>query len=256
MSLGALARRLFHATGTVDTSVLYLTMFDSITPSVLPTGGSYAYAGYVDGLWPTYAEVKSRFPGHDVLSIAVFASGNAQCLDIENGDATIAEAPGWVERQIQLGVYRPVLYIQASNMKALEQAMAANHISPGQLPPLGGPLHRRARLRAALLRLRHRPGRRHPVDQERHGAQPRPVDAAAGLLRRPPHPRTCAGRADVGGGHDERTPDPPAGEHDLPHAVAYVRRAQALVSLVGTLNGLYGAGLPVDGAFAEITTWA
>ena len=50
-------------------------------------------------------------------------------LDIENGDATIAEAPGWVERQIQLGVYRPVLYIEASNMRALEEAMAANHIS-------------------------------------------------------------------------------------------------------------------------------
>jgi hypothetical protein len=104
-------------------------MWDDITVSTLPTGGSYAYAGYVDGLWPTYSAIKARFPGHRLVSVAVFASDNAECLDIENGDASISEAPGWFERQVARGVYRPIFYIQASNVKALEQVLAAHHIA-------------------------------------------------------------------------------------------------------------------------------
>ena len=47
------------------------------------------------------------------------------------------------------------------------------------------------------------------------------------------------------------------GDHDLPHAVAYVRRAQVLTALVGKLNGLYGAEtLAADGVFSESTTVA
>jgi hypothetical protein len=103
-------------------------MWDDITVSSLPSGGSYAYAGYTAGLWPTFHELERRFPGHRLLDIAVFASDNATCLDIERGDATIAEAPAWFERQVARGVYRPVLYIQASGLKGLEQVMAAHHI--------------------------------------------------------------------------------------------------------------------------------
>ena len=259
MSLGALARRLFHAKGTVDTSVLYLTMFDSITPSVLPTGGSYAYAGYVDGLWPTYAEVKSRFPGHDVLSIAVFASGNAQALDIENGGATIAEAPGWVEKQIALGVYRPALYIEASNMKALEQAMAANHIARASyrlwvahyigahvcgphscgygLSQADGTQWTKSAMGLNLDRSMLLP------DFFAERPAPNPTPSPAG-------PTWEEAMMNV-------LPTLQQGDHDLPHAVAYVRRAQVLTALVGKLNGLYGAEtLAADGVFSESTTVA
>lgn len=128
MSLSAFARRLAHTSGRLDATRPYITMWDDITVSSMPTGGSYAYAGYVDGMWPTYAELEKRFPGHRLLSIAVFAADNAECLDIENGDATIAEAPGWYERQAARGIYRPALYTSASQLKALEQVMTAHHV--------------------------------------------------------------------------------------------------------------------------------
>lgn len=128
MSLQALTRRLVRATGNLDTSIQYLTMFDDVVVSLLPSGTSYAYAGYVNGLWPTFPELKAKFPGHHLLDISVFSSGNATCLDIENGDATIDDAPGWYERQVARGVYRPVFYTQASNLKALEQKMASVHV--------------------------------------------------------------------------------------------------------------------------------
>lgn len=128
MTFGASVRRLFHATGELEARP-YITMFDSVTVSILPTGGSYAYLGYVDGLWPTYAELVKKFPNHKLVDMAVFASDNATALDIEKGDATIDQAPAWFERQVARGVYRPVLYTQASNMKALEQEMASKHIA-------------------------------------------------------------------------------------------------------------------------------
>ena len=127
MILSAAARRFFHASGKLGVQP-YITMFDDIVVTTLPSGDSYAYGGYVNGLWPTFPELEKRFPGHHVLDITVFASGNATCLDIENSDATIDQAPAWFERQVARGVYRPVLYISASGMKALERKMASCHI--------------------------------------------------------------------------------------------------------------------------------
>src|SRR5579872_1697633 len=129
MSTGAALRRFARTSGKLDMTRAYLTMFDDIVATTLPSGGSYAYLGYVNGLWPNFPEVVKRFPGHDLLDMSVFASGNATGLDIENGDADIDQAPAWFQRQVALGVYRPVLYIQASNMKALEREMASCHIS-------------------------------------------------------------------------------------------------------------------------------
>lgn len=123
--LEAAARRLIHATGSLDTTAAYITMFDDVTVSLLPSGAGYAYLAYTDGLWPTLAAVKAKFPGHSILDMTVTSKSNATGLDIETGDATIADAPGWFHRQT---AYRPVLYIQASNMKALEQEMTASGI--------------------------------------------------------------------------------------------------------------------------------
>lgn len=132
MSLEAFVRRLVHATGKLDMSVEYITMFDDINPGTMPSGSNYAYACYIDGLWPYFHELAARFPKAAekgrLLDVAVFASDNATCLDIERGDATIEQAPEWFERQVLRGVYRPVLYTSASNMKALELAMARRHI--------------------------------------------------------------------------------------------------------------------------------
>lgn len=128
MTIGAALRRFGHVSGKLDMTRPYIVMFDDVTVAVLPSGATYAYAGYVGGLWPTFTELKARFPKNRLLSVAVNAAEDAECLDIENGDATIADAPGWYERQVARGVYRPVLYIEASRMRALEQVMATAHV--------------------------------------------------------------------------------------------------------------------------------
>lgn len=90
-----------------------LTMWDSIDVTQMPGGTGYCYAGYVNGSWPTYKTVVSRFPGHNVLSIAVNAGADADCLDVENGDASPAQAAGWFARQLARGVTRPCIYASA-----------------------------------------------------------------------------------------------------------------------------------------------
>ena len=92
-----------------------IAMFDSILVDTLPLG-ALAYAGYVDGNWPTYNTLKTKFPHANILSIAVQSNANAQCLDVETGDASPAGVVVWVARQIANKVYRPVLYANASTM--------------------------------------------------------------------------------------------------------------------------------------------
>lgn len=93
-----------------------LTMFDAINVPSLPSGGGFCYAGYVGGYWPTYNTLVATFPGHSILSIAINSSENAECLDIENGDATPADAAAWFARQKAAGVTRPCLYSSVSEM--------------------------------------------------------------------------------------------------------------------------------------------
>ena len=106
-----------------------ITMYDTTTPGAvgrLASTSSDAVAGYVDGRYKDLAELVRLYPNHRHLSIAVTADHDADCLDIENGDATPAQAPGWVIRQHARGVPRPVLYANLSTMPVvvlrLEQA--------------------------------------------------------------------------------------------------------------------------------------
>jgi hypothetical protein len=100
-------------------------MWDSINPGQLPRGGA-AYAGYVGGRWPTWVTLTGMFPGAHLLSIAIAASEDADCLDVETGDATIAQVHGWFTRQRQRGLHRPVLYISAGLAADLIATMTAN----------------------------------------------------------------------------------------------------------------------------------
>lgn len=72
-------------------------MFDSITLDAIPKDAK-AVAGYVNGSWATYPEIVKRWPKAKHLSIAVSSSVDARCLDVEPGDATPADAPGWIKR--------------------------------------------------------------------------------------------------------------------------------------------------------------
>lgn len=106
-----------------------ITMFDSTDgASVMPVG-NYAYAGYVNGHWPNYRSLVAAFPGKHVLSIAVSSGYDAECLDIEKGDATIAEAAPWVHRQYARGIERPVLYTSASAVNPLLTALTQSGIN-------------------------------------------------------------------------------------------------------------------------------
>ncbi len=95
-----------------------LAMFDSIDPSQIPSNPP-AVAGYVGGSWPDYSRLVARFPKAHHLSIAVNASEDADCLDVENGDAVPSEAPAWVKRQKARGIERPVVYSSVSQMPGI-----------------------------------------------------------------------------------------------------------------------------------------
>lgn len=99
-----------------------ITMYDSIEVGTVPSS-AVAVAGYVGGYWPTFASLVLRFPRAKHLSIAINAQENADCLDIENGDATPDEAPAWVRRQQKRGVRRPCLYASLSAMAAVMRAL-------------------------------------------------------------------------------------------------------------------------------------
>lgn len=83
-------------------------MFDSVTVSEIPKDAP-AVAGYVDGSWQTFPVLVHDFPHAHKLSIAVFAGSDALCLDIEPGNATAAESPGWVHRQMARVKHEPHL---------------------------------------------------------------------------------------------------------------------------------------------------
>lgn len=75
-----------------------IVMFDDVDTRLIPDSAPAA-AGYVDGTWPTYRPLRERFPDRPVLAIAVSAGHDAHCLDVETGDAAVAEVPGWIVRQ-------------------------------------------------------------------------------------------------------------------------------------------------------------
>jgi len=93
-------------------------MFDSIELDEFPNDPE-AVAGYVNGYWPTFNALLKEFPKAKHLSIAVTSSANAECLDVEPGDATPADAPGWLKRQKDRGVDKPVIYVMLSQAQAL-----------------------------------------------------------------------------------------------------------------------------------------
>jgi hypothetical protein len=100
-----------------------LIMFDAVDVSVIPQDAK-AVAGYCDGQWQTALVLKAAFPNAHLLTIAVFASDDADCLDVERFDATPQQAPGWVTRQIGRGLYRPVVYTSVSNVELVLGVLA------------------------------------------------------------------------------------------------------------------------------------
>ena len=108
------------------------TMYDSIIVAELPADAA-AVAGYMNGHWPTFPVLAETHPHAKRLAIAVSASVEAECLDIEKGDALATEAPAWVRRQQARGVKRPVVYTSLSQAKTVLSILNAHGISRRQV---------------------------------------------------------------------------------------------------------------------------
>lgn len=93
-------------------------MYDSVTVADIPSA-AVAVAGYVNGHWPTFPVLADTHRHAKRLSITVFADADADCLDVEGGDAAPAQAPAWVRRQHVRGVKRPVVYCALSSTPAV-----------------------------------------------------------------------------------------------------------------------------------------
>lgn len=94
-----------------------IVLFDSVDLGQFPVGPQ-AVAGYVDGAFANAQALAARFPHARLLTIAVDPAHDAEALDIENGDATPADAAQWFARQVARGVQRPCLYASVGLMQA------------------------------------------------------------------------------------------------------------------------------------------
>lgn len=108
------------------------TMYDSIEVSQIPAR-AVAVAGYVGGKWPTYHELIKYFPGAKRLSIAINAHEEADCLDVEQGDARPDQVGVWVHRQKIRGVQRPCVYASLSVMGAVKADLAKHKIKRSEV---------------------------------------------------------------------------------------------------------------------------
>lgn len=103
-------------------------MFDSVSALSFPTSGFNAVAGYVGGRWPDFNSIRARFPHTPALSIAVNATQDAQCLDVEPGDATPSQAPAWWGTQHRLHPARTsIIYCSASTTATVRSLMGKRH---------------------------------------------------------------------------------------------------------------------------------
>jgi hypothetical protein len=104
-------------------------MYDSISAYTDPAGAQL-YAGYVDGSWSDYDDVVRRFPGAVHVPIATSPDHLVGVvLDVENGDATPAQAPDWCMQRRQAGI-DPTVYCNASTWPAVIQAFADRVMTP------------------------------------------------------------------------------------------------------------------------------
>jgi hypothetical protein len=99
-------------------------MFDSVDPTQIPTTAELV-AGYVNGSYKWSEEGWALFPNAGKLTINVTgdAADGGQALDVENYDATPADAPVWFDARTKAGATGLVIYCNRSTLPAVEAAM-------------------------------------------------------------------------------------------------------------------------------------
>lgn len=111
-------------------------LYDATDPSLIPDGP--LLAGYINGKYPSYYQIAIDHPQSQVLTITVKAhnpNGSyviADILDIESGDATPDEAPGWTQAMRALS--RPIIWNYCSRLGTWPDTQSA-YLLNGVLDP-------------------------------------------------------------------------------------------------------------------------
>lgn len=100
-------------------------MFDDTDVDLIPKSAR-AVAGYTGGSWPTFFSLSRLFPNSRLVSIAIRSADRGQFLDVEPGDATVADFPGWFRNH----PHARGGYCSESNAAALVGAARAASIGP------------------------------------------------------------------------------------------------------------------------------
>jgi hypothetical protein len=109
-------------------------VYDSTTVTEIPKTARAAL-GYVGGSWPTFenGELRKHLPHARLVSVAVSSSHDADMLDVETGDATPADCPGWFHRQqARKPKTRPKFYGSASIIDEIAAALDAAGVHRSQ----------------------------------------------------------------------------------------------------------------------------
>lgn len=107
-----------------------VVMFDDVNVDLIPADATHI-AAYADGTYQNLDKVKARFPQATILTIDVRGYyRNGDCLDVEPGDATNADAVAWFKaREGKTATPKPILYTSAGNVDALIGSMRMAGIS-------------------------------------------------------------------------------------------------------------------------------
>jgi hypothetical protein len=98
-------------------------MRDSTRPGLIPPS-TPVVAGYVDGSFAWTPADWDLFATAIRLGIATSPSSAADILDVESGDATPEDVPGWIDRFHRPGRRRPTVYCSRSAIAAVRAAAA------------------------------------------------------------------------------------------------------------------------------------
>jgi len=79
------------------------TFRDSVSPGAIPLAGIQGVIGYANGRFAWTAAETARFAAKGLQTAMVDVNGSAPesacILDVERGDATPAQAPGWIRER-------------------------------------------------------------------------------------------------------------------------------------------------------------
>lgn len=106
-------------------------MYDAVTASNIPRDAKMV-AGYVDKikLEPWSPADWKLFPNATKVEIVKKASSNwGHVLDVEPGDATPVQAPGWVKMRRLAGFANPTIYCNLSTWPSVQQAFRDQNIT-------------------------------------------------------------------------------------------------------------------------------